>query len=133
MSLQAGATSLTSLELNVALQAVPGLYGLAFDLDYPAAALRYVSSNAGPALAGTGVSLLIQSVETAPGHLVVGIARSGPVSGVASASGAALAIRFDVLAAGSGGITFSRNHAFDNKSTEIAGVNWVGGTVTVVR
>lgn len=133
VSLQAGPPSLTALELNVALQAVPGLYGLAFDIDYPPSALRYVSSSEGPALGGTGVALLIQSVESAPGHLVVGISRSGAVSGVASASGAALTIRFDVVAAGSGGITFSRNHAFDNKSTEIAGVSWVGGTVTVVR
>ena len=33
VSLQSGAFSLTTLELNVTLQAVPGLYGLAFDLE----------------------------------------------------------------------------------------------------
>ena len=133
VSLQSGTVSLTTLELNVTLQAVPGLYGLAFDLDFPSAALRFAGATEGTALSSPGVSLLVQSSESSAGHLVVGISRTGNSGGVASASGIAMTLRFDVLAAGGGAIAFTRNHALDHAGAEVPGVTWIGGSVTVVR
>ena len=133
LSLQAGAGSVTSIELRVTAQTVSNLYGVAFDLDYPSSALRYVTSTAGDVLATNGVSLLLQVSETTPGHLVAGISRTGNVPGIASATGVVLTIRFDAVAAGTGAIAFTRNRAYDQASIAISGVTWVGGSATVVR
>jgi len=133
LSLQSGTTIATAIELRLTAQAVSNLYGVAFDLDYPASALRYVTSTAGEVLAANGVSLLLQVTETTPGHLVAGISRSGNVPAIASASGVVLTIRFDAVAAGTGAFTFTRNRAYDQASVALPGVTWVGGSATVVR
>ncbi|MEO8503667.1 MAG: cohesin domain-containing protein [Acidobacteriota bacterium] len=133
VSLQSGTVSLTTLELNLTLQAVPGLYGLAFDLDFPAGALRFAGASEGSALASAGVPLLVQTSESSSGHLVVGLSRTGNSGGIASASGIAMTLRFEVIAAGGGAIAFTRNHALDHAGGEVLGVTWTGGSVTVVR
>ncbi len=133
LALQAGTTTATSIEVRLNAQAVNGLYGVAFDLDYPSSALRYVNTAAGDLLGAGGAALLLQVTETTPGHLVAGISRSGAVPGVANASGIVLTLRFDAVAAGSGAFAFTRNRAYDQAGVEIAGVSWVGGSATVVR
>ncbi len=133
VALQASVATATALQLDVTVQAVPGLYGLAFDVDFPATALRYTNSTSGDALASTNVPILLQVSETSAGHLVVGLSRTGSVAGISSATGVALSLRFDAVAAGNGAISFSRNHAFDQRGVDIAGTSWVGGTVAVVR
>jgi len=127
---QGAGTSSTSLALEVRAAQVTGLYGVAFDLDYPSAALRYQSVTAGPFLGSSG-QLSLQVVESATGHLVVGVTRLGSVPGV-DGSGVLLTLTFAPVANGTGAFTFSRNAAYKNDGSVLS-VPWGAGTVTVAR
>jgi hypothetical protein len=127
---QGAATSASSLTVELRAAQLTGLYGAAFDLDYPAAALDFTSAAAGPFLGSSG-QVSMQVLETSPGHLVLGITRLGAVAGV-DGSGVVLQLVFAPVATGSGPFTFSRNTAFASTGT-VMNVSWGAGTVTVVR
>lgn len=128
-----GSGGATTLTLQVVVQQIADLYGVAFDLDYPATALRFLDAAQGSVLAAGGAPVSLQAAETIKGHLVVGISRLGNVSGLTSATGIVLTLRFEATTAGSGAFSFSRAAAYDSLGTPIAAVRWVAGTVTVVR
>src|SRR5262249_34436368 len=100
LSLQQSGGAPSSLTLNLVAQALDGLYGVAFDLAYPASALRYASAAPGAALGGAGQTSL-QVAEAGAGHLIVGFSRLGNIGGVPNAAGVVLTLRFDAIAAGS--------------------------------
>lgn len=127
---QGSATTATSLTLEVRAATVTGLYGVAFDLDYPSATVRYQSFTAGDFL-GTSSQVSAQVVESAPGHLVVGVSRLGSLPGI-TGSGVLLRLVFSPVANGSGAFTFSRNAAYAADGSEMT-VPWGAGTVTVAR
>ena len=127
---QGAGTSASSLTVEVRAAQVTGLYALAFDLDYPAAAVRFQSAAAGPFL-GTSGQVSTQVAESTPGHLVVGVTRLGDLAGV-DGSGVVLSLVFTPVANGSGAFTFSRNTAFRAEGTTL-NLAWAGGTVTVAR
>jgi hypothetical protein len=127
---QGAATTSSSLVVEVRAAQVNGLYAVAFDLDYPAAVLRYQSSAAGAFLGPSG-QVSLQVAETQPGHLVVGLSRVGNVAGV-SGSGVLLQLVFSPVASGSGAFTFSRNTAFGSDGRALS-VPWAAGTVTVAQ
>jgi hypothetical protein len=127
---QGAATTASSLVVEVRAAQVSGLYGLAFDLDYPSAALRFQSAGAGLFL-GSGGQVSMQVVESATGHLVVGITRLGTLPGVAG-NGVVLQLVFAPVAAGSGPFVFSRNTAYGSDGLQLS-VPWAAGTATVVR
>lgn len=127
---QGAATTATSLTVEVRAATVTGLYGVAFDLDYPSATVRYQSFSAGEFL-GTSSQVSAQVAESAPGHLVVGVSRLGSLPGM-SGSGVLLRLVFSPVANGSGPFTFSRNGAYAADGTAIV-VPWGAGTVTVAR
>ena len=127
---QGAGTSASSLTVEVRAAQVTGLYALAFDLDYPAAAVRFQSAAAGPFL-GTSGQVSTQVAESTPGHLVVGVTRLGNLAGV-DGSGVVLSLVFTPVANGSGAFTFSRNTAFRAEGTTL-NLAWAGGTVTVAR
>jgi hypothetical protein len=128
---QGAATSASTLVLEVRASQVSGLYGIAFDLDYPSAVLHYATARAGTFLTQGGAQISTQVAETAPGHLVVGVSRIGPVAG-ATGSGVVLELDFTATAAGSGGFTFSKNSAY-RADGSVVSLTWGAGTVAVVR
>jgi len=86
VSLTAGAASTAStLILEVRANSVTDLYGVAFDLGYPANLVQYVRATQGPLLAGGTLQVAVGGGGTA-GNLVVGLSNLGPVPG-ASGSG----------------------------------------------
>ncbi|HXO19382.1 MAG TPA: cohesin domain-containing protein [Thermoanaerobaculia bacterium] len=120
------ATGGASLFLEVHANSVHDLYALAFDLQFPAAVLRFVRVTPGPLLAsGTAEA----SVGTA-GDLVAGLTQLGAVPGV-NGSGVLATFEFQAIASGSGALTFSRNTALDSGGAPISGLSWSAGTVQV--
>jgi hypothetical protein len=126
LSLAAGAGSTaTTLILEVRANSVTDLYGVAFDLAYPANLVQYVRSTQGPLLAGG-------TLQVAPGTgtLVVGLSNLGPVPG-ASGSGLLMTLEFRAVGAGQGSFSFSRNVAVNSSGQSINGLSWGTGTVRV--
>jgi hypothetical protein len=130
--LQSAAASGEVLTLELAARSVADLYAVACDLTYPPA-LRYSGFTAGPLLASGGVSISVQVAESPPGRLVIGATRLGAVEGLASASGVVLSLQFAAAAAGNGTLAFIDPRAFDERGQAIAGLDWSGGSVVVVR
>lgn len=126
LSLAAGSASTAStLILEVRANSVTDLYGVAFDLAYPANLLQYVRVTQGPLLAGG-------TLQVAPGagNLVIGLSNLGPVPG-ASGSGVLMTLEFRAAGAGQGSLSFSRNVAVDSAGQSINGLSWGTGTVRV--
>ena len=121
------ASNATTLILEVRATSVSDLYGIAFDLTYPANLLQHVRSTQGPMLAGG----TFQGSVTA-GRLVMGLSNLGPVPG-ASGSGVLMTLEFRAVGAGEGTFTVSKNQAVDSQGQAIAGLTWSAGTVRVTQ
>jgi len=127
ISLTAGAASTaTTLILEVRANSVTDLYGVAFDLGYPANLVQYVRATQGPLLAGG----TLQVAGGTTGNLVVGLSNLGPVPGT-SGSGLLMTFEFRAAGAGQGSFSFSRNVAVDSAGQSINGFSWGTGTVRV--
>lgn len=121
----------TTLTIEVRTTGVQDLYGLAFHLAYPVAALRYTGATEGGVLnAGGTVPTAFQIVDSPPGNLVVGLTRLGRVSGTA-ASGTLMTLQLTAAASGTGNLAFSSNVASDSLGNVISGLTWAGGSVQV--
>jgi cohesin domain-containing protein len=126
ISLVSAATSTAStLILEVRVSSISDLYGVAFDLDFPAGLLQFVRSTQGPFLAGGTFQ-----GSAGPGKLVMGLSNLGPVPGT-SGSGVLMTLEFRVVGAGEGAFTFSQNLAVDSAGRTISGLTWSAGTVRV--
>jgi hypothetical protein len=122
------ATTATTLVLEVRANQVTDLYGVAFDLTYPATQLQFVRATAGPLLNNGAV----QAVASSPGTLIVGGTHLGATPG-ANGSGVVLTLEFSAVAAGSGSFAFSRNSALNSTGAAIPGLTWLAGSVTVTK
>lgn len=111
-----------SLEIEVYAVGVDDLYGVSFELRFPADLLRYESH-------GGGVFPSLEARETATGRLLVGATQLGPVAGL-SDGGAIVVARFAAIASGNGRFDFSGEEAFDSFGDPLA-LNWHGGTVSI--
>jgi hypothetical protein len=123
----AGSTAST-LILEVRANQVTDLYGVAFDLTYPATQLQFVRATAGPLLNNGAV----QAVASSPGTLIVGGTHLGATPG-ASGSGVVLTLELTAPAAGSGSFAFARNSALNSTGTPITALTWLAGSVTVTK
>lgn len=130
LALATGAGSTNArLRLDLVASAVTDLYGVAFELGYPAQVLRYVEVGEGTLLSdGDLVQTSFQAVEIEPGRLLVGLTRLGAVGG-ASGSGVLMSFVFDAIGAGAGAIAFAEERAFDPTGATLASVDFAGGTV----
>jgi hypothetical protein len=122
-----GATGGRELDLAVEAREVSALYGVAFDLGYPASVLSFEGATAGGFLAEGGFQVSLQVAEET-GNLIVGVTRLGAVPG-ASGSGTLLTLRFRSVASGTGSVSFSRTQAIDADGRPLGGVAFVGGSV----
>lgn len=133
LSLAQGAgTTANLLVLELRADQVTDLYGIAFDLTYPAGLLSFSGGRQGAFFAQGGAATTFQVGEASAGRLVVGASRLGGVAG-AGGSGVVLSLDFTVLANGSGGISFSENQAFDPAGVAMGGIAWNGGSVQINR
>ena len=124
----ATAPNTSTLLLEVRANSVTDLYGVAFDLTYPATQLQFVRATAGPLLNNGAV----QAVASTPGTLVVGGTHLGATPG-ANGSGVVLTLEFNAVAAGSGSFAFARNSALNSTGATISGMTWLAGSVTVTK
>ncbi|HEX2162647.1 MAG TPA: cohesin domain-containing protein [Thermoanaerobaculia bacterium] len=122
-----GSTSGRDLELAVEAREVTSLYGVAFDLGYPASVLSFEGATQGPFLSSGGFQVSLQVAEET-GNLIVGVTRLGAVGG-ASGSGTLVTLRFTAVGSGGGDLTFSRTRAIDPQGQAIDDVAFVGGSV----
>lgn len=123
---QGGQTNAGRLFLEVRVNDVDELYGVAFDLTYPTQALSFVRGTEGNFFKG---QTSLQIAERTNGIVVVGHTNLGagdPESG----SGRLMTLEFTPVASGSGGINFTNEQAFGRGSLPKT-VSFVGGTVSV--
>jgi hypothetical protein len=106
---------------------VTALYGVAFDLGYPASVLSYQGATPGDFLEEGGFQVSLQVAEES-GNLIVGITRLGAVPG-ATGSGTLVTLRFRSIGSGNGSLSFSRTQAVDADGQPMSGVSFVGGSV----
>lgn len=128
----AGSTT-TVLLLQVQADQLPPIYGVAFDLGFPANLVRFDAVSEGDFLtrnAPSGTSL--QVVENPAGNLVIGYTRLG-AAGMVGGSGELFTLRFVAIGGGAGAVTFSRNRVLDESGNPIAGPAWGGGTLQVTQ
>lgn len=117
-----GSADGATLEIEVYAVGVDDLYGLSFELRFPAGLLRYESH-------GGGVFPSLEAREAGAGRLLVGATHLGPVAGLA-AGGAIVVMRFAAIANGNGRFDFSGEEAFDSFGDRLE-LNWHGGTVSI--
>jgi hypothetical protein len=131
IALATGAASTnTNLVLEVQARDVSQLYGVAFQLSYPASAVRFRRSGEGPFLASGGAALSVQVAESGSGTLVVGATRLGAASG-ADGTGVLLTLEFELVAEGTGTVAFSGQNAYAPNGVPQNGFDWLGGSVRV--
>ena len=104
------------------------LYGVAFDLTYPATQLQFVRVTAGPLL-GNGA---VQAAVSSPGTLIIGGTHLGTTPG-SSGSGVVMTIEFSAVAAGSGSFALSRNSASIPPAEPSPASPGSAGSVTVTK
>lgn len=127
LALQAQSTAGTTLVLDLVATDVSDLYGVAFDLVFPANTLAFQGASEGSFLAGSQTSL---QTSANGAILIVGYTRLGLVAG-SSGSGVLMTLRFQSTSSGGGPLTFDNARAIDSSGREIAGLTWVSGDVTV--
>jgi len=120
----------STIVLSLEATSVTDLYGVAFDLLYPSAAIRFVSATEGSFLDDGGVDTSFQVAQMPTGRLVVGLSRLGQVAG-RTGTGSLMRFEFQREATGAGDLLFDDNQAFNAAGTPIAGVQWSAGRVTV--
>ena len=123
------ATTANTLFLEVRASPVTDLYGVAFDLSYPAAQLQFVQASPGPLLGAAGS---VQAAAGGTGNLIVGGTHLGNIPG-SNGSGVVMTLQFNAIAAGQGTFQFSRNSVLDSDGALQQGVTWVAGSVQVTR
>ena len=121
----------TTLVLEVRATQVTNLYGVSFDLQYPATVLRYDGATEGTLLNANGtVQTSLQVVESPAGTLVVGFTRLGTAGGI-SGSGTLLSLAFSARAAGTGPFTFVGPTGVDPSGQALVGLSFAAGSVEV--
>ncbi len=131
---KAGGTSADVLRIEVRASEFEDLYGLGFDLVYPAALLDYRggSQSEGGFLSANGTRTEIFARQTTDGTVIVGLSRFGDVGGV-EGSGLLLTLDFSVVSNGSGSFSFAANNAFDSARRRLDDAVWQGGDLRVNR
>jgi hypothetical protein len=120
----------SSIVLSLEATSVSDLYGVAFDLRYPAAALAFDDATEGSFLDQNGtVDTSLQVAESPSGTLLIGLSRLGQVAG-RTGTGSLLRLEFTRRATGSGDLTFANNQAV-NANGSVISLQWSAGRVVV--
>jgi hypothetical protein len=135
LTIHLGKTSGTAdnvLRLEIRASEFADLYGLGFDLAYPAALLDYRGGShvEGGFLSADGSRTELFAREVTDGEVIVGVSRLGDVGGV-EGSGLVLTLDFTAVTNGSGEFSFSANSAFDSGGDRLDAAVWQAGEVRV--
>lgn len=122
------AVSGDQLTLTLTATQVQGLFGITFDLVYPAGQLTFESASELQAF-GQGNQTAFQVFQS-NGRLVVGLTRLAPAGGF-TGSGELASFTFRTAASGSGRIDFENRQAVNPFGAGLGVLRWVGGSVTV--
>lgn len=126
-------TTATHLQLELVATQLTGVHDVSIVLGVPEV-LRYVGQSQGTFLTSDGGFAALTAAQLpAPfqGVLVADVRANG-AAGV-SGSGVLFTLELDALAAGSGRVTLNGPEARDAGNRAIPGIDWISGTVTVVR
>jgi len=121
-------TNVNRLFLEVRVNDVDELYGVAFDLVYPSQLLAFARAKEGNFFKGT---TSLQAVEKALGRVIVGHTNLGanePESG----SGLLMTLEFTPINNGSGAMSFDKEQAFTRGSLPMT-IDFIAGNVSVQR
>lgn len=129
---KAAGTSSDVLRLEIRASEFADLYGLGFDLVYPADLLdfRGGSQTEGGFLSADGSRTEIFARQVTDGMILVGLSRIGEVGGV-EGSGLLLTLDFTVVASGTGSFSYEANEAFDSSRERLDEAVWQGGSLRV--
>ena len=129
---KASGTATSVLRLEVRASEFGGLYGLGFDLVYPANLLDYRGGSQveGDFLSGDGSRTEIFARERTDGSIIVGLSRVGDVGGV-DGSGLLVTLDFNVVSNGSGSFSYVANGAFDGGGDRLEETVWQAGDLQV--
>ncbi len=129
---RAGGTADNLLRIEVRASEFTDLFGLGFDLAYPAGLLDYLGGSHadGGFLSADGTRVEVFARQVDDGSVIVGLSRIGDVGGV-EGSGLILTLDFTAVANGSGEFSFVANSAFDGDGDRYEEAVWQAGTVTV--
>ncbi len=128
---QTSSTSSSQLTLDLVATDIDGLYGVAFDLMYPASILSFTGAEERLHLSGPeGEIETTLQVADDGGTLIVGLSRLGQVGGVGG-TGVLLTLTFTATATGNGSLVFDRESAVDSRGANLAEVSFIGGRLRI--
>ncbi len=125
--------------VDITVEGVNNLYGMAFDLNYDPDTLELIDTNStkkgvqpkaieGSLLNNNGTDKTYMKLaleDDIPGKLVIGLSRSGDVSGISSStSEVALSIYFRSKKAGSVTLSADKKGLIDDQNQDIIGSSW---------
>jgi hypothetical protein len=120
--------------LQVRVNDVDDLYGVALDVVYPSSAMQFqaMDTDVGEFFrAGGTIDTELLIVEEPVGRIIIGYTRLGEVRG-RNGNGLLLLLRFTTTANGSSDISIENRLAVDRDGIPLA-TTWLGGTVQVQR
>ena len=129
---KADGTADNVLRIEVRASEFADLFGLGFDLIYPANLLDYRggSQAEGGFLSGDGSRTEILARQVVDGTVIIGLSRLGDVGGV-EGSGLLLTLDFTAVNNGTGQFSFAANNAFDSAGDRLEETVWQAGEVSV--
>ncbi len=130
ITLVQAAVGTTQITLELRAVNVEDLYGISFDLSYPASLLRLDANSEEDWLSAGGTVATSYLTNDSSGTLIVGLSRLGNVSG-RTGSGSLLTLQFTAIGTGNGTFTFSNNEFFDRDGVPVSGISWAGGSAMV--
>jgi hypothetical protein len=127
-------TDFNNLVLQVRANEVDDLYGVAFDLVYPAELLSFRANRTdeGRFLRGPGVGTSLV-VEEAAGRLLISYTRLGADAGGESGSGVLFTVEFATTSSGQGALELASTLAYDGSGARRFDYDWVGGSLVVQK
>ena len=121
-------TDVDSLVLDLFADTVDGLYGIGFDLVYPAELLMLESVVEGSFLSDSGSVSTTFLVSDENGRVIVSLTRTGAVKGRSEGSGTLLRIEFSKVDAGGDELVFEHNQAFGESGETRPAIDWWAGS-----
>lgn len=130
---QGGGTSGTRLKLELVAADVTNVHSLDFVLELPPNIVRREGQSLGPFLNQNGVTAVLVALQLPSPLNGVLVSAVRPTNSGVSGSGVVMTFEIEALVNGSGRIDLESPEAADPLGAPIAGLSWIGGTVSVQR
>jgi hypothetical protein len=131
VTLQQASTTTNTVVIEVRVTEVSNVFAAAFDLVFTSTVAAYVSASEGTFLNAGGATTQFLVNSQTPGRVIVGLSRLSASAGGASGSGTLMTITLRSAAVGTTGVSFENSRLGSPSGSQIPGVTFSGGTVTV--